>query len=374
MNDAGFQTILPAFSDKNAVSVVFASDNNYAIYLEVAVYSLILNASPKNYYDINILGFDISAEQQNRLKSLAASANISIRVFDVNKLIDVEKIKNLQVGYISFATIFRLYISVLFANYSKILYLDVDICIKADIAELYNTNLEGNVLGAVVDEAMIGGERTQKVYDHLYKELTLPIPENYFNAGILLIDIKKFHAVTYPNNDSGNNVLVNDLIKKHYSFLDQDILNIYFNNKTKLMDPAWNFFVVWFRDPKKYQPISEKTKKLITDQKAIKIIHYVSHIKPWVAQDYPLNDYWWEIAKNVPSYKKIKESYNNKIKQCEDDYKNIFKIYLKSRLYHILANLSFGERKTKYKKLKKDCITYIKDIKFTYNLLSQKNK
>lgn len=369
MNDAGFQTILPAFSDKNAVSVVFASDNNYAIYLEVAVYSLILNASPKNYYDINILGFDISAEQQNRLKSLAASANISIRVFDVNKLIDVEKIKNLQVGYISFATIFRLYISVLFANYSKILYLDADICIRADIAELYNTNLEGNVLGAIRDEVMLSLARKKKEKAHIHKDLTLQTPENYFNAGILLIDIKKFHAVIYPNNDSGNNVLVNDLIKKHYSFLDQDILNIYFNNKTKFLDTSWNFETNIKREPKEHSDVSKRAKMLAANPNSINILHYASPVKPWNSRYYPLDDYWWDIAKHVPSYPKIEEIFNEKRKVLEEEHKGFFKLLIKYRLYHFLAILSFGKRKAKYKEMKRACKMRIKDLK----IISQKH-
>ena len=49
------------------VPIFFASDENYVPYLDVAIISIIKNASKNNNYEIIILNSDISEESQNKL-------------------------------------------------------------------------------------------------------------------------------------------------------------------------------------------------------------------------------------------------------------------------------------------------------------------
>ena len=53
------------------VSICFASDDNYAPYLKVAIYSLLCNRNRERSYDIIILHKRISKEHQGEILGLA---------------------------------------------------------------------------------------------------------------------------------------------------------------------------------------------------------------------------------------------------------------------------------------------------------------
>jgi len=139
----------------------------------------------------------------------------------------------------------------------KILYIDSDILCLKSIRPLYNYELTNYIVGVISDDDIM-----KKAVKDLY-----PInSENYFNAGVLLINTKKW---------TENNIT--DLCMKTinhgsiYRFADQDVLNILLENKTLQL------------------PIKYNTKIQITtfckEEKAIApytvLLHYVTGYKPW---------------------------------------------------------------------------------------------
>lgn len=114
------------------VSICFASDDNYAPYLKVAIYSLLCNRNRERSYDIIILHKRISREHQGEILGLAdGKSGVSIRFVNV-----VEADRELQsdVGcYYAVETNYRLLLfSKLFQNYRRMLYLDCDIIVTGD--------------------------------------------------------------------------------------------------------------------------------------------------------------------------------------------------------------------------------------------------
>ena len=66
------------------VSICFASDDNYAPYLKVAIYSLLCNRNRERSYDIIILHKRISREHQGEILGLAdGKSGVSIRFVNV---------------------------------------------------------------------------------------------------------------------------------------------------------------------------------------------------------------------------------------------------------------------------------------------------
>lgn len=364
MMDMEYKKIAPAFLDKEAVAVVFATDNQYAMFLEVVLYSLIANSTTKNNYDINILGFHLSNETINKLQSLAMTSNVSIRVFDGNELIEVSGIKNISAGHVSFVSLFRLYISSLFKDYEKIIYLDIDLCIKADIAQLYNTDLEGKPIGAVLDETILATTK-QREHDnkstYLAKILKLNPPYNYFNAGVILIDLKKFYEVVHPTGDINQNILIDELFTHDYDYIDQDVLNVIFNDKVKLIDPSWNFESTIAGSSLDNPFISDDAKKFIQNPNIIKIIHYITRRKPWVMCYNKFDAYWWNVAKNVPSYNEIEAFFSANAKILEQDYTIKFKLKILYRFYSMLSALTIGKSRKRFHNLKRKYKNRIKD-------------
>ena len=100
------------------VPIFFASDENYVPYLDVAIISIIKNASKNNNYEIIILNSDISGESQNKLLKHSKD-NVSIRFFDVKDIIEPIKKQLPNVFYYGLAAYFRLFIETAFPQYEK---------------------------------------------------------------------------------------------------------------------------------------------------------------------------------------------------------------------------------------------------------------
>jgi lipopolysaccharide biosynthesis glycosyltransferase len=138
----------------NKVPVVFITDKNYLIPTAVAITSLIENKKEDTFYEINIIIADLNKNSEDKLNSLR-NKNVSIKIVRVNG----DKYKEFQRegNYVSAAVLFKFEITNLFPEYDKILYLDGDILIKADLTELYDVELGNHYVGRS-EERRVGKE------------------------------------------------------------------------------------------------------------------------------------------------------------------------------------------------------------------------
>ena len=123
------------------IPIFFAVDDGYIPFLAVALSSLIENSSKEYHYSIKILYTDIKEENKKKI-SKYEKENVNIEFVDLNYYIEEVKDKLYTRDYYSKTTYFRLFIPNLYPQYNKALYLDSDIVILGDIAELYNTQIE----------------------------------------------------------------------------------------------------------------------------------------------------------------------------------------------------------------------------------------
>ena len=145
---------------KQTIPIFFASDNNYVPFLATAMKSLIVNASPKFNYEINVLQTGISEKNQQKIRNMA-EGNFKIRFIDIEPLLtDIkERLKLRLRDYYSISIYYRLFIESLFKQYQKVLYLDADIIVEGDVSELYNADIGDNLLGVVQDGVVQADER-----------------------------------------------------------------------------------------------------------------------------------------------------------------------------------------------------------------------
>ncbi len=88
-------------------------------------------------------------------------------------------------------TFYRFLIQSVMPDYDKVLYLDGDIVIQGDVAELYDTDVRGKMLGAVLDvdfASQINGF-APGMMKYAVKTLKLEDPYRYFQAGVLLLNL-----------------------------------------------------------------------------------------------------------------------------------------------------------------------------------------
>lgn len=92
------------------------------------------------------------SEESKEKISKYTRENVNIEYVDLNYYIEKIKEKLYTRDYFSMTTYFRLFISNLYPQYNKAIYLDCDIVLLKDIAELYNIDIGDNLLGAVPDD------------------------------------------------------------------------------------------------------------------------------------------------------------------------------------------------------------------------------
>ena len=261
------------------IPVFFATDDNYIPFLDVAIGSLIENASKNYFYDIHILNTGLKIENIFKVK-LRQNANVSITFDNISKNIEKisESFRNLY--HFSLATYYRLFIESLFPQYSKILYLDCDIVVLGDVSKLWEVDLGDNMLAGVV-EGFIAS--TKEFREYAQKAVGVD-PDKYINAGILSINLDKFRE---------------NKIEEKFTYLlstynfdtvdpDQMYLNYLCKDKILYLPCDWNFTAA-------YEKPVEK----------INIVHYALAKKPWQFDNVTNDVYFWEYAKKSHFYKKI---------------------------------------------------------------------
>ena len=96
---------------------------------------------------------NISEENQKKISKYERE-NISIEFVDLNYYIEKIKDKLYTRDYYSKTTYFRLFIPNLYPQYNKVLYLDSDITILSDVADLYNIDIGDNLIAAAPDDVI----------------------------------------------------------------------------------------------------------------------------------------------------------------------------------------------------------------------------
>ena len=125
------------------IPIFFTVDDKYAPFLGVAMQSLVDNASDENMYIINIMTTAMNEENRAKINKYERE-NVKILYHDVTDLANNIKDKLYTRDYYSISTYFRLFIPNMFKQYDKALYLDSDIVILDDIANLYNIDIGNN--------------------------------------------------------------------------------------------------------------------------------------------------------------------------------------------------------------------------------------
>lgn len=286
----------------NKLPIFFAVDNNYIPFLTVTLESLIDNISDKNFYDIKILYTSITKENQQKIKKYKKE-NVSIEFVNVTNYIENIQNKLYTRDYFSKTTYYRLLIPDLYPEYDKALYLDSDIIILEDIANLFNINIGNNLVGAVPDGAI---QSTKEFQEYVELVVGMSHYNKYFNAGILLMNLKELRAIRFKLKF----IYLLDIIKFRVA-QDQDYLNRICKGRATLIDSAWNVMPA---------AIPEKRSKVL------KIIHFNLN-KPWHLDNIPYEEYFWKYAKKSEFYETILDMKNNFSEaQKQNDIQTLLKL------------------------------------------------
>ena len=176
----------------NPVNLFFACDNAYVPFLAVTLTSLKENCNPKRDYALRILHTGLDPENIRRLTDSFASDGFTMEFIDITQAVEQFADKLHTRDYYSKSTYYRLFIPDLFPGLNKALYLDSDVVLLGDVSELYDVDLEENLVGAIPD-SVVGSIPALALYT---KKRLRVAADHYFNAGVLLMNLVTKHFGT----------------------------------------------------------------------------------------------------------------------------------------------------------------------------------
>ena len=324
-----------------------SSSNEYVPYLSVYLQSIKQHVSPQNNYDILVFERDITKENKEILTSQIKQNNISIRF--INPL---EIIKNYDLkfsGNYNLECYFRLSAPLLLKDYKKILFTDADLVFNQDPAKLYEEDIQGYPLAACKDlmwGLMLNMNNPGNWQEYAQKELELEKPYEYFNTGVMLLNIQEFNKNNYSYK------VLEKVSKKNYRILEQDGLNAFFKTNIKYIDTAWNFPIKHqlFKSNWKFMP-KDFEEQYNKDERKPFIVHYAGGYKPWIYPQEHLAYIWWQYARQTPFYEEIlqrqQEYYDEKIRLLFIlEHQRLF--CFKKLKYKLLKTFASSKKKEKY--------------------------
>lgn len=260
------------------IPVFFAVDDRYAPFLAVTLQSILEYASQRDDYRIYILIDQLSETHRNELKK-AERKNFSIEFVEVGNRLAA--LGDLHVrDYYTKATYYRFLIPTLFPQYDKGLYLDCDIILLGDLARLYDIPLGRNLVGAVTDEVI-----TDIPVFRNYAEKVLGLcGEDYFNAGILSMNLKEMRRVNLLG-------ALNRLMERHTFRVaqDQDYLNVLCHQRVAYLPLGWN---------KTAFPNAEEGPRPM-------LVHFKINWKPWHYRGVAFEREFWNFAFRTTYYREL---------------------------------------------------------------------
>ena len=264
---------------RKEIPIFFSTDNNYIPFLDVAIKSLMENASKEFTYRLIVLNTGLDRENVEKVMQNIRDG-FRIEFTDISHEVEAIRSRLKNVYHFSVVTYYRLFIASLFPHYDKVLYLDCDLVVTGDISKLYNTELGDCILGAAPEQFV---QNTKEFRE--YARVALGVdPDGYVNAGVLLMNLKAFRENRIEEK------FIELITKFDFDLLDPDqaYLNFLCLGKIHVLPNGWN---------KEPMPLACEGEK--------NIVHYALYKKPWQYDDVMDGEYFWGYAKRSPFYPEI---------------------------------------------------------------------
>lgn len=291
------QTLL----ERENIFVVCAADNNYAMPLAVTMRSVLENLSSNRKITFFIIDGGIAdVNKQKILKSIIAEkCEVKFVLISDSLLKDIEEAhktmgsaNQLKIAeYVSIASFYRLLIPELVPKeINKVIYLDCDLVVNANLERLWEIDINGNYVLAAQD-TWIRNFSSPTGYLN-YQKLELDPNSKYFNAGVLVINLKKWR-------ENGFTVRAINYFKENLEYIgwyDQGILNAMLVDQWGEIDQRWNISPTSTYCYSSWQesPFSEDVYNNVINDPYI--IHYVSDKKPWNSRHTPNKEYFFKYV------------------------------------------------------------------------------
>ena len=259
---------------KTAIEIVCAADERFAMPLAVTICSAAANCSrPVRVF---VLNTDLSDKSKQNIESACAKSVNPPMVEWVDA--DRNYMRDQPVGlqHLSQATYLRLAMGrMLPAQVNRAIYLDSDVLVVGDLAPLWNTPLDGKIIGAARDfMTPVAGQPNALKY--CLAETGISPDHPMFNAGILLIDVDAYRL----QNIEAECVAFLQRWRDDIKSADQDALNAVLHDRHKPLDFRWNVQMSSWNAFKTNPTLTDEERSALCKVEPA-ILHFSGSGKPW---------------------------------------------------------------------------------------------
>lgn len=255
-------------SSQEPVNVACAADLAYAIPLTVMLRSAVDSLSPDRSLIAWVVDDGLGPSIRKRVdESLPSRARIEWLAPAQSNLDGLP-----LWGRMPAATYHKLTIAELLpANLRKAIWLDCDMLVLADLAELWSVPMDGSPLLAVRDTLV--PTVSSRFGINAFADVGLDGSSPYFNAGMMVFEPQEWR-------DSRVASTTVEYLKKFHSrvfFWDQEALNAVLAGRWKEIDDKWNWSATLGR--------LSSTSNNGHGNDEPRIVHFSGNIKPWVVRE-----------------------------------------------------------------------------------------
>ena len=267
-------------NSRDTVVVACAANAAYALPMAVMLRSAAENLSAGRQLAAWIVADGLSsAIQQQILESLPQNVSVKWLKPDRSRLDGVPLI-----GGMPITTYDKVMIAELLPHdVNKVIWLDCDMLILTDLGGLWDLPI-GDAHALAVTDSLVG-KVSARFGVKRHAELGLDESTPYFNAGVLVIDPKKWR----DSNIAGDAIKYLKQFRKLVFFWDQEALNVVLAGRWRSLDSRWNWSATLDR-------ISGRNGGPPTEAEQDRIVHFNGNLKPWVVREtWVLDSVYYEV-------------------------------------------------------------------------------
>jgi lipopolysaccharide biosynthesis glycosyltransferase len=269
------------------MNIVVSTDKNYLFQCIVLIFSVI-SSNKHNNLRFFVLSEDLSESDKQFIIAHFKNINIVISFVAINSR-QIKTANFSEADYISIASYYRLLIPVLLPlEINKVLYLDCDMLVIGDLGELYKTDISNHSAAVSIDF------HANDI--RYYNRLDLIWSHDYFNAGMLLINVDYWRK----NNISEKTLVFLDKNKTICTQHDQDALNKVLTGTVKYVSAKFNYIDSYFEGYDSLLIRKELLPDVIQSAETIVTLHYTGSEKPWHIEClHPYRYLWLDYYKKI---------------------------------------------------------------------------
>jgi len=279
---------------KGEVNIVFITDRRYVTPTRVAMSSAIKTKCANSVYNFYVITENISPSDEQALLRLKSLSPETVNITLIPKKEPDLPYENMQRFLQYKVGMHKIYLPETLPNLDKVIYMDGDTLVLKDLRKLFDMDVAGIYALAAKDG----------IYYRFPKEMAeLGLTKRgfYFNSGVMLynLDLQRKEGVVAK---------LIDYVKNNEDFFgDQDVLNIVFGDKVKLMPYRYNCISTFFEEDdlnflSTYfnEPLPKETFYIYENAS---ILHYAGD-KPWQENYKPvfLKELWYRFYEEIRDY------------------------------------------------------------------------